>query len=138
MEFNKPEIFKIVRIAYPRGSMSVLQYPGSLPVEPVAARWITGRDENSSVGGRAHYASDNVITALAGSFRVITESKWGTTTFELSRPDEALYLPSMTWYEIDSFTTGATALITSDSLPDPDDDITDKREFDSLLKNGIN
>lgn len=137
MEWNKPEIFEVMRIAYPRGSMSVLQYPGSLPLEPVAARLITGTDTESVVGGQAHYTSDNVVTALSGSFRVITESRSGTAVFSLTRPDEALYLPSMTWYEIDSFSPGATALITTDTLPDADDNITDKADFDYIMKNGI-
>ena len=138
MEWNKPEVFKTIRIAYPRGCMGVLQYPGTLPLQPVTARWFSAPDIADYAEGRAHYHTNAVIISLKGMTRIITESADGTTIFTLSRPDEGLFLPAMTWYEIECLGRGNTVLEICDTLPDPDDDIKDKTEFEEILKNGIN
>lgn len=138
MESNKPGIFDIIRIAYPRGSMGVLQYPPSLPIAPVTARWYTAADFADYTEGLAHYSTNTVIVSLKGTTRVITESAEGTAIFSLEGPDQGLYLPAMTWYEIECQESGSTVLEILDTLPDSDDDIKDKTEFEEILKNGIN
>lgn len=138
MEWSKPELFKTIRIAYPRGSMGVLQYPGTLPIQPVTAQWFTAPDVADYGEGRAHYHTNAVIISLKGSTRIITESADGTSIFTLNRPDEGLFIPVMTWYEIECLESRNTVLEICDTLPDPDDDIKDKTEFEEILKNGIN
>lgn len=44
----------------------------------------------------------------------------------------------MTWYEIECLGSGNTVLEICDTLPDHNDDIKDKTEFEEILKNGIN
>ena len=137
MEWNKPCTVSIGKIDYPRGSLSALEYPDTLPFEPVDARWLTAETPDAITDGRAHYAANLAITALTGSLRIVTEQGGRIRDIVLACPNKIAYVPAMTWYEITEFSQGAVALIVSDALPDAPDVITDKREFDSIASDGI-
>lgn len=133
MERNKPTIYRIVKITDPRGNLSVIQHPATLPFEPARAYWITDVPSGMNRFGHAYYSSREVIVALSGSIQVSTETLDGDIEhFTLSSPDQALYIPSMTWRELDSFATNSVALIVSDTLFDELDYIRDHDYFRSL------
>lgn len=136
MEWNKPCTAIIGKIDYPRGSLSVLQYPDKLPFEPVDARWLTAETAGGSTEGCAHFATNLVIASLTGTLKIVTEHSEVTKVLTLHTPDEIAYIPFMTWYEIE-FTPGAVALIVSDALADALDVITDKREFETIESDGL-
>ncbi len=137
MEWNKPEIFEIPQIRDPRGNLSVLQYPSTMPFETMRAYWIYDVPSGGVRNGHAYYSQQEVIVALAGSFDVITESAGGTKQFELNRAYQALYLPPLTWREINNFSTNSVALVLSSSLYDETDYIRDIDEFNEILRHGI-
>lgn len=136
MEWSKPALFDIVKIADPRGNLSVLQHPSTLPFDPVRAYWIHDVPSGMMRLGHAYYASKEVIIALAGCFDVVTQSLDGhTSRFSLSRPNQGLYLPAMTWRELTNFTTNSVALIITDTLYNEADYIRDKSTYDQLTIN---
>ena len=83
--------------------------------------------------GHAYYSSQEFIVAISGSFDVITENADGIKKFTLSKADTGLYIPQMTWRELDNFATNSVALIVSSTLYDEVDYIRDKTYFDQLL-----
>ncbi len=133
MVSNKPHIFDVIKIADTRGNLSVLQYPSTLPLNPVRVYWITDVPSGQMRLGHAYYSAQEVIVALSGSVRVTTQTAEGEVSrFTLSRPDQALFVPPMTWREIDNFATNASVLIATDTLYDEVDYIRNKDEFDRL------
>lgn len=136
MEWSKPALFDVVKIADPRGNLSVLQYSSTLPFEPVRAYWLHDVPSGMTRIGHAYYTSREVIIALAGSFDVVTQSADGQTSqFTMSRPNQGLYLPAMTWRELTNFTTNSVALVISDTLYDEVDYIREKEIYDRLTIN---
>lgn len=134
MELNRPQIIDIIKIADPRGNLSVLQYPMTLPFEPVRAYWIHDVPSRMMRHGHAFYSARELIVALSGRVEVATESPDGTMKrFTLSRPDEALFVPPMTWRELDNFATNSTVLVIADTLYDEVDYIRDKSVYDNLV-----
>lgn len=135
MESNSPHLIDIVKISDPRGNMSVLQYPSSLPFEPVRTYWIHGVPSGMMRYGHAYYSAQEIIVALSGSIEVATESPDGTLQrFTLSRPNQALFIPAMTWRELDNFATNSVALIVTDSLYDEVDYIRDINYYHNLVR----
>ena len=133
MVSNKPHIFDVIKIADTRGNLSVLQYPSTLPLNPVRVYWITDVPSGQMRLGHAYYSAQEVIVALSGSVRVTTQTAEGEVSrFTLSRPDQALFAPPLTWREIDNFATNASVLIATDTLYDEVDYIRNKDEFDRL------
>lgn len=136
MDSNNPHLIDIVKISDPRGNLSVLQHPSSLPFEPVRAYWIHDVPGGMIRDGHAFYSAQEVIVALSGSFDVTTEDSTGKTCrFTLSRANQGLLIPAMTWRELHNFATNSVALIVSSTLFDEVDYIRDKSHFDSLITN---
>lgn len=134
MESSKPQLIDIVKISDPRGNLSVLQYPSTLPFEPVRAYWIHDVPSGMMRHGHAFYSAQELIVALSGRIEVATESPDGSVKrFTLSRPDQALYVPPMTWRELDNFATNSAVLIVSDHLYDEMDYIRDKNVYNNLV-----
>ncbi len=134
MESSKPQLIDIVKISDPRGNLSVLQYPSTLPFEPVRAYWIHDVPSGMMRHGHALYSAQELIVALSGRIEVATESPDGSVKrFTLSRPDQALYVPPMTWRELDNFATNSAVLIVSDCLYDEMDYIRDKNVYNNLV-----
>lgn len=134
MESSKPQLIDIVKISDPRGNLSVLQYPSTLPFEPVRAYWIHDVPSGMMRHGHAFYSAQELIVALSGRIEVATESPDGSIKrFTLSRPDQALYVPPMTWRELDNFATNSAVLIVSDRLYDEMDYIRDKNVYNNLV-----
>ena len=133
MESNNPHLIDIVKIADPRGNLSVLQYPSSLPFDIARTYWIHDVPGGMTRYGHAYYSSQEFIVAISGSFDVITENADGIKKFTLSKADTGLYIPQMTWRELDNFATNSVALIVTSTLYDEVDYIRDKTYFDQLL-----
>lgn len=134
MESSKPQLIDIVKISDPRGNLSVLQYPSTLPFEPVRAYWIHDVPSGMMRHGHAFYSAQELIVALSGRIEVSTESPDGSVKrFTLSRPDQALYVPPMTWRELDNFATNSAVLIVSNRLYDEMDYIRDKNVYNNLV-----
>lgn len=134
MEWNKPQLFDIVKIADPRGNLSVLQMPGAMPFEMARSYWITDVPGGDMRTGHAYRQSQEVIIALSGSFEICTKGIHGELVYKLSRADRGLYVPAMTWREIYNFATNSAALIVSSSLYDESDYIRDLEYFNEIIK----
>ena len=100
MDLNEPRTVDIVRISDPRGNLSVLEYPSSLPFEPARVSWIHEVPSGMIGGAHACYKSSEMIVALSGSLTVATQGLNGTIrNFTLNRPDMALIVVSDTTYD---------------------------------------
>lgn len=60
-------------------------------------------------GHHANTATEEVLVALSGSIKVLTDTGCEKQEFELANPQEGLYIPAMCWTEL-RFSEGATAL----------------------------
>lgn len=137
MELTKPEIFSLPCIRDPRGNLSVLQYPSTMPFEPMRAYWIYDVPSGMVRYGHAYYSQSEVIVALSGSFDVVTEGADGPQRFELNRAYKALYLPPLTWREIENFSTNSVALVLSSALYDETDYIRDIDVYHDIISHDI-
>ena len=135
MDLNEPRTVDIVRISDPRGNLSVLEYPSSLPFEPARVSWIHEVPSGMIGGAHACYKSSEMIGAL----RVATQGLNGTIrNFTLNRPDMALIVPPMTWRDLNNFATNTVALIVSDTTYDELDIIRDKSLYDEITNDEDN
>lgn len=80
-------------------------------------------------GGHAHRTLKQLLIALSGSFDVHTETASGCETFHLNRAYTGLYLPPMTWREIDNFSGGSVCLVLASARFDEADYIRDHDAF---------
>jgi oxalate decarboxylase/phosphoglucose isomerase-like protein (cupin superfamily) len=84
-------------------------------------------------GGHAHKALHQLLIAVSGSFDVTIEQVDGAQRFHLNRAYTGLYIPPMTWREIDNFSGGSVCLALASAYFDEADYIRDYQEYRRLL-----
>ncbi len=123
---TEPTIIDLPKICDPRGNLSFIQNNDHLPFDIARCYWIYDVPGGRTRDPHAFYTQQQLIVALSGSFDVVVTAPDGTVTrHHLCRSYYGLYLPPMTWREIDNFSTNSVAMILSSTLYDPDDYIND-------------
>ena len=92
----------------------------------------------ASRGGHAHRYLQQFIIAASGSFTVMTDNGHEKKEYYLNRSYYGLYIPTMTWREIENFSSGSVCLVLASELYDADDYIRDYKKFKKLATKGKN
>lgn len=86
-----------------------------------------------SRAGHAHWDLEQVLIAAAGSFDVTLDDGTARETATLNRPSTGLLVSSMTWREIDNFSSGAVCLVLASAPFSEADYIRDYDAFREAL-----
>lgn len=120
-----PRFISIPRILDPRGNLSFIQAPDTLPFEMKRCYWIYDVPSGEMRGSHALRTQSELIVPLAGSFDVVLDGGDGPRRFHLDRPWEGILVPPMMWRSLDNFSSCSVALVLASGLYDPADYITD-------------
>ena len=138
MELNvndRPRLIELSKIKDPRGNLTAIESGQDVPFVVKRNYWIYDVPSGMWRDGHAFKTQHEFLVALSGSFDVVVNDGTHEQTFHLSRPQIGLYIPNMTWRQIDNFSTNSVALVLSSSYYDPDDYIEIFEDFKNL-KNG--
>ena len=120
------------KIVDPRGNLTFLQNPDHLPFKIERVFWTYDVPGGEIRGAHAYKQQQEIIIALSGSFDVLITNADGTTQkFSLNRSYYGLYLPSLTWRQMENFSTNALGLHISSNTYQADDYI---RNFEAYQK----
>jgi len=120
-------LIEIPRFVDHRGTLSVIDGTLSLPFEPKRFYYLYNLVAGTRRGCHAHRTEQELIMALAGSFRVFVDDGQSTAEFQLERPNDGLYVPPLVWHELHSFAPGAVCAVLA-STPYDVNDYYDKYE----------
>lgn len=125
-DLTRPALTDLPKVCDPRGNLSFIQNGDQVPFDIARCYWIYDVPGGRSRDAHAFYTQRQLIVALSGSFDVVVTSPDGTVTrHHLARSYYGLYLPPLTWRELDNFSTNSVAMILSSTLYDEDDYIND-------------
>ena len=82
-----------------------------------------------SRGGHAHKDLQQLIIALSGSFDLILDDGKVKRTFNLSRPNSGVYVPSGLWRELDNFSSGSICMVLASHEYDENDYFRNYEKF---------
>ena len=116
-----------------RGYLTVIEAERHIPFKIERIYYIYGVPKDQGRGGHAHKNLEQLVIAISGSFDVLIEDKTGKRIFRLEKPDQGLYIPSMTWREIEKISPGAVCLVVASKLYDENDYIRDYDNFKMCL-----
>lgn len=129
---NKPVIVDMPRIYDPRGNLTFIQSgDANLPFKIERAFWTYDVPAGESRGGHAHYEMEELLVALAGSFKVNVFDGKVWQHFVLNRPYKGLYIPSRCWRTMDDFSSAAVCMVLASTKFSEDDYI---RDMDTFIK----
>jgi hypothetical protein len=133
MEWKTAEIVTLPCVQDPRGNLSFIQNFDQVPFKIARTYWIYDVPGGRNRDGHAFRAQQEFIVALSGSFDVVlTDASGKQSRYHMNRSYYGLYVPSLTWREIDNFSTNSVALVLSSTLYDECDYIRDFDEYKQL------
>ncbi len=136
MALNNARIIDLPKICDTRGNLSFIQNLDQLPFEIARVYWIYDVPGGHNRDGHAFRSQHEFIVALSGSFDIILKNDSEKKTFHMSRSYYGLYVPALTWRELDNFSTNSVALVLSSTTFDENDYIRDFDMYKTILKNG--
>lgn len=132
MAFDKVKIIELPKICDRRGNLSFIQNQTHVPFDIARVYWIYDVPGGQYRDGHAFRTQHELIVALSGSFDVVLKDGNETKRFHMSRSYYGVYVPPLTWREIDNFSTNSVALVLSSTTYSEDDYIRDFNEFKAI------
>lgn len=127
-------IIHFPKIADPRGNLTFLQNPDQLPFKIERVFWTYDVPGGEIRGAHAYKQQQEIIIALSGSFDIIITMPDGKAQkFSLNRSYYGLYLPPLTWRQMENFSTNSLGLHISSHAYEPEDYIREFNEYEQLL-----
>jgi len=114
-------LVRIPRFTDERGSLSAVEGPPVLPFQPRRLYYLYELPVDAHRGCHAHRTEQEVIVALAGSFKVCVNNGIESKEYELASPDEGLYLPPLIWHDVFGFSPDTVCAVFASELYNPGD-----------------
>lgn len=132
--YKTVHLIELPKIIDPRGNLTVIESGLHVPFEVKRNYWIYDVPSGMWRDGHAFKTQVEFIVALSGSFDVVVNDGEKEQTFHLCRPQIGLYLPNLTWREINNMSTNSVVLVLASTYYDPADYIEDFEEYKRLKK----
>jgi hypothetical protein len=121
---------ELATITDPRGKLTFIEGERHVPFSISRAYWIYDVPGGEVRGGHAYRRLEELIVAISGSFDVVLEGATRSETVRLNRSYHGLYVPPMTWRQLENFSTNGVCLILA-SLPYEEEDYI--RDHDAFI-----
>jgi|SRR6218665_616228 len=130
-----PALIQFPKIGSPmEGYLSIGQSNLQIPFDIKRVFWTYFTPDSVTRGRHTHYETEMVLIALSGIVIVKTEDIFGNKEeFVLKNPSEGLYIPPLTWHEME-YSHTAVQLVITNSEYDEKDYIRSYDEFKKLQK----
>ena len=112
-----------------RGSLNVIEGSKDIPFIPRRCFWIYGVPSVMTRGNHAHKEQSQFLISIKGSLKVRLKKKYFNNTYILDSPDFGLYVPSLYWGELFSFSSDCILLVLASGLYDQNEYIDDFEHF---------
>lgn len=122
-------IIDLPRVADPRGNLTFVEGENHIPFDIKRVYYLYDVPGGTSRGGHAHHQLQALIIAAAGSFDIAVDDGVHQERFFLNRSYHGLYVPRMTWRELDNFSSGGVCLVLASAAYEEDDYIRDHGDF---------
>ncbi|MCF0223956.1 MAG: WxcM-like domain-containing protein [Fibrobacter sp.] len=129
MNWNEPQIIDIPIAHDQRGNLSVVEGGELIPFDIKRLYYLYDVPGGAVRGGHAHRKLRQLIIAASGSFDVVLDDGRTRQKFSLNRSYKGLYIPTMTWREIENFSSGAVCMVLASEHYDESDYIYEYEDF---------
>src|SRR5213595_3458401 len=109
------------RITDPRGNLTFLESGRHLPFDIKRVFYLYDVPGGADRAGHALKTCHQFLIAISGSFDVMVDDGRDKARFHLNRSYYGLYIPRMTWRELDNFSSGSVCLVLASEYYDEAD-----------------
>jgi dTDP-4-dehydrorhamnose 3,5-epimerase-like enzyme len=122
-------IIELPRIQDPRGNLTFVEGGKQAPFDIRRVYYLYDVPGGSERGGHAHLQLHQLMIAMSGSFDIVLDDGFDRKRVHLNRSYNALYIPPMTWRELDNFSSGSVCMVLASEHFDEADYIRDYSAF---------
>lgn len=112
-----------------RGNLSFIEGRRHIPFDIKRVYYLYDVPGGEERGGHAHRNLQQVLIALSGSFDLVLDDGLEKRRYHLNRPSFGIFVGSLTWREMDNFSSGSVCLVLASEVYDESDYIRDYEEF---------
>jgi len=105
----------------PLGSLVAIENIQNIPFEIERIYYIFDVEKGVRRGFHAHRNLEQVLICLSGSVKILAKTPNAETVYELSRPNEGLFIGKMIWREMYDFSPGSVLLVLASKYYTEDD-----------------
>lgn len=124
-------IIDLPKIPDDRGNLTFIESERHIPFEIRRVFYLYDVPGGAMRAGHALKTCEQFLVAMSGSFDVILDDGMSKERFHLNRSYYGLYIPPLTWREIDNFSSGSVCLALASSYYVESDYF---REYTDFLK----
>lgn len=121
-------------IADPRGNLTFIEGTRTIPFEIKRVYYLYDVPGGAHRGGHGHRALHQVLIAMSGSFDIVLDDGHRQRRVHLNRSYYGLYIPPMTWREMDNFSSGSVCMVLASEYYDESDYFRDYEEFKAAVR----
>jgi dTDP-4-dehydrorhamnose 3,5-epimerase-like enzyme len=129
MSIAKCQVIDLPKIHDPRGNLTFVESGRQIPFNISRVYYLYDVPGGSERGGHAHLALHQFVIAMSGSFDIVLDDGFDKKRVHLNRSYMGLYLPPMTWRELDNFSSGSVCMVLASDVYDEADYLRDYSEF---------
>lgn len=120
---------ELPKIHDPRGNLTFVEAGRQVPFDIRRVYYLYDVPGGAERGGHAHLALHQFMIAMSGSFDVVLDDGFARRRVHPNRSYVGLYLPPMTWRELDNFSSGSVCMVLASDYFDESDYLRDYSDF---------
>ncbi|CAN5201609.1 FdtA/QdtA family cupin domain-containing protein [soil metagenome] len=136
MKTRNTKLSNIVEALYiqDEAGLCVVEANKAVPFDIKRAYYIFNVESAALRGKHAHKKTKQTLFCIRGSVKVNLDNGSEKETVYMNRPNEGLYLDTLMWHEMHSFSKDAVLLVFASEYFEESDYIRDYQEFINYLK----
>lgn len=120
---------QLPKIHDPRGNLTFVEGGRQIPFDIRRVYYLYDVPGGSERGGHAHLNLHQFVIAMSGSFDIVLDDGFDRKRYHLNRSYEGLYIPPMTWRELDNFSSGSVCMVLASEVYDESDYLRNYSDF---------
>ncbi len=129
MSIEDCKIIELPKITDPRGNLTFLEGKRHIPFEFRRVFYLYDVPGGAHRAGHALKTCYQFAIAMSGSFDVTLDDGYQKSCYHLNRSYYGLYIPPLTWREIDNFSSGSVCMVLASTFYEESDYYRDYQEF---------
>jgi dTDP-4-dehydrorhamnose 3,5-epimerase-like enzyme len=111
MALSDCRIIGFPKVNDPRGNLTFIEGGNHLDWDIRRVYYIYDVPGGAARGGHAHRENEELLVAMSGSFDVVLNDGFVQQRFHLNRSHYGLYVPAMTWRNLENFSSGSVCMV---------------------------
>ncbi len=120
---------ELPKVHDPRGNLTFVEGGRQIPFDIRRVYYLYDVPGGSERGGHAHRGLHQFVIAMSGSFDIVLDDGFDKRRIHLNRSYLGLYIPPMTWRELDNFSSGSVCMVLASEYFEESDYLRDYSEF---------